>query len=308
MDSKSSPEYDVYVYGVMVNSLIYTIRTPFPPPDGYAEISGALPNIGGEAVGSAMVLSRLGLRCLLDGNWVSDSDSGRWLLDTIRQRGVDVSRLAIPAGYAGPIEVVFSDDRSRTVFGQYIDFLFSGCHWNTPRKEDIVHARMACIDPFFQAESRLAVRFAVEAGIPYVMMDCSPEDELASNPAALIVSGEFRNREYPGVAYADLFENYHEKVPGLIIFTSGGNPILYGRRGEPTCSLIPYPIKPIDTAGAGNSFRAGVVYGLLQGWEDERIVRYASALAGLVCLTSPGVMNSPTHAQVLEFIQQNGDK
>ena len=67
----------------------------------------------------------------------------------------------------------------------------------------------------------------------------------------------------------------------------------------------PYPIKPVDTAGAGDSFRAGVVYGLFQGWEDERVIQYASALAGLVCLSSPGVMNGPTHEEVLNFIWLN---
>jgi sugar/nucleoside kinase (ribokinase family) len=306
MNAKQKSEFDVYVYGIMANSTVYTIRTPFPVPDGYAEISAYQSNIGGEGVCSAMVLSRLGVNCLLDGNWLGDSDAGRWLLETVHQRGVDVSRLTVPPGYSGPVEVVVSDDRSRTVFGQYVELLYSGRQWNIPCKEDVARARMACIDPFFQEESRLAVRFAVELGIPYVMIDCGSQDELATSPVALIISGEYRNREHSGTNFDELFEQYHQRVPGLVIFTSGGERVLYGRRGQPARSFAPYPIKPVDTAGAGDSFRAGVVYGLLQGWDDDQIIRYSSALAGLVCLSSPGVMNSPTHTEVLEFIQQNG--
>jgi len=46
------------------------------------------------------------------------------------------------------------------------------------------------------------------------------------------------------------------------------------------------------------------VYGLLAGWPDAEIVRYASALAAMVCLTYPGVLKSPTHEQVLAFIDK----
>ena len=301
-------EFDVYLYGVMVNSTLYTIHTPFPGPDGYAEISKVQPNIGGEAVGSAMVLARLGLRCLLDGNWLGDSENGRWLRETVRQRGVDVSLLTIPEGYPGPVEVVISDNNSRTIFGQYVDLLFTHRQWNIPRKEDVGRASLACIDPFFHAESRLCVQYAMELGIPYVMIDCKADDELARNPLAIIVSGEYRNREHPGKDMDELFTWYQNTVPGLVIFTAGGERVIYGRKGGPVQTYKPYPIQPVDTAGAGDSFRAGVVYGLLQGWEDEQIIRYSSALAGLVCLSSPGVMNGPTHQEVLDFIKQNGDE
>jgi sugar/nucleoside kinase (ribokinase family) len=297
-------DFDVYVYGIMANSTVYTISMPFPAPDGYAEISGWQRNIGGEGVCSAMVLSRLGARCLLDGNWVGDSAEGRWLLETVRGRGVDVSPLSMPPGYAGPAEIVISDEHSRTVFGQYVHLLFSERQWNIPRREDVARARMVCIDPFFAEESRLVARYAMELGIPYVTIDCDYRDELASNPAALVISGEYRKRDYPEADFDELFELYHQNVPGLVIFTAGGERVLYGRRGQAAREFKPYPVKPLDTAGAGDSFRGGVVFGLLQGWEDEQVIRYASALAGLVCTTSPGVLNSPTNEEVLAFIRQ----
>jgi sugar/nucleoside kinase (ribokinase family) len=298
-------DFDVYTYGIMANSLVYRIKMPFPQPDGYAEMDGYQRNIGGEGVCSAMVLSRLGIRVQLDGNWVGDSDEGRWLLETVSKRGVDVSRLTVPDGYAGPTELVISDDTSRTVFGQYIQLLFTERQWNIPQKDDLARARMVCIDPFFHEESRLAARYARELGIPYVTIDCAPDDELAADPAALVISGEYRDRDYPGADFDELFTRYHETVPGLIIFTAGGKRVLYGRRGKPARSFTPYPIQAVDTAGAGDSFRAGVIYGLLQGWDDDQVVRYASALAGLVCMSSPGVLNGPTHAEVLAFLEEH---
>lgn len=53
-------------------------------------------------------------------------------------------------------------------------------------------------------------------------------------------------------------------------------------------------------------FRAGVIYGMLKQWNDDQIIQYAVAVAGLVCASFPGVLNSPTHAEVMHFIQKQG--
>jgi len=43
----------------------------------------------------------------------------------------------------------------------------------------------------------------------------------------------------------------------------------------------------------------------LQQWDDEHTIQYAAAVAGLVCASFPGVLNSPTHAEVMQFIQEH---
>jgi sugar/nucleoside kinase (ribokinase family) len=78
---------------------------------------------------------------------------------------------------------------------------------------------------------------------------------------------------------------------------------LYGRQGAPSRQFKPYRVEVVDSAGAGDSFRAGVIYGLLQQWSDDQTIRYAAAVAGMVCASFPGVLNSPTHAEVLQFIR-----
>jgi sugar/nucleoside kinase (ribokinase family) len=41
----------------------------------------------------------------------------------------------------------------------------------------------------------------------------------------------------------------------------------------------------------------------LNKWSDDQIIQYAAAVAGLVCASFPGVLNSPSHAEVMQFIQ-----
>jgi sugar/nucleoside kinase (ribokinase family) len=50
------------------------------------------------------------------------------------------------------------------------------------------------------------------------------------------------------------------------VFTVGDDAILYGRKGASVKRFKPLPVKVVDSAGAGDSFRAGVAYGLLQNW------------------------------------------
>ena len=58
-----------------------------------------------------------------------------------------------------------------------------------------------------------------------------------------------------------------------------------------------------DTAGAGDSFRAGLIYGMLNGMGDRDAVRYAAAVAALVCSRFPGVIDSPTTGDVEALLE-----
>jgi sugar/nucleoside kinase (ribokinase family) len=296
-------KFDVYAYGVISSSTLHLISHPFPKPDGYAEITHTYSMTGGEALNSAIVLSRLGVSVLLDGNWIGDTSEGKLLLEMIRNFNIDTRRVKVKKGYSGVREIVFSDEHSRTIFGNYIDLLLTTRKWNIPRKVDLANAQVVCVDPPFRAESALAGKYATELGIPYVTIDCPYHQELAIAADVVILSGEFRDRDYPQANLSDLFAAYQKEASGMVVFTAGSEEIWYGRKGKPIRRFQPYRVKVIDSAGAGDSFRAGILYGLLNKWPDDEMIRYAAAVAGMVCERFPGVLNSPTHSEVLQFIE-----
>jgi len=298
-------DFDVYAYGVISSSELHLLSMPFPKPDAYAEITQTHFMTGGEALNSAIVLSRLGLRVQLDGNWIGDTRAGERLLEIIQRNKIDTKRLKVKKGFTGVREIVFSDEQSRTIFGNYIDLLNTTRKWNIPRKADIAKAEIVCVDPPFKSESALVGEYALELGVPFVSIDCPFDQPLAYAAAAVIISGEFRNREYSDVDLPDLFTEYQQRAHGLVVLTAGEDEILYGRKGIPIRRFKPYLVKVIDSAGAGDSFRAGVIYGMLNRWSDEQTIRYASAMAAMVCASFPGVLNSPTHAAVTQFIQKH---
>jgi sugar/nucleoside kinase (ribokinase family) len=168
---------------------------------------------------------------------------------------------------------------------------------------NISEAQIVCMDPLFHAESALVGAYAAELGVPFVSIDCPYDQALASDAAAVIISGEFHNRAYPQVELSELFAAYQQRAQGLVVLTVGDDAILYGRRAAPCRQFKPYRVAVVDSAG--NSFRAGVIYGILRQWNDEQTSQYAAAVAGLVCASFPGVLNGPTHAEVMQFIQEH---
>ena len=51
-----------------------------------------------------------------------------------------------------------------------------------------------------------------------------------------------------------------------------------------------FEVHAVDTTGSGDIFRAGFIFGLLQGWEAARALRFANAAAAVSC-TRIGAMD-----------------
>jgi len=303
---------DVYCFGHVSTGRILRLKGRYPAPDGYAEIAETLENHSGEATGSALVLAALGAAVALEGNWIGDTPACRRTLEFLRGRGLDVSGLVVQPGYAGVNETVISDGATRTVFGRYIDLLFTTPQWETPSADRIRAARIVCVDPAFGETTLFVARTAQAAGRPLVTCDTRADSPLAALAGAVVISNEFLHREYPdavpaGPARERLFAEYCARTPGLVVFTDGSRPAWFGRGRDGARREQPaFPVEVVDSAGAGDSFRGGLIHGLLQGWSDADAVRFAGAVAALVCTTAPGCVHPPSLAQVRDFLAARG--
>lgn len=297
---------DLYAFGHVSTGRILHLKDGFPAPDGYGEVTQDLENHSGEALGSALVAHRLGLAVRLEGNWIGDNPPCRRTLEFLTARGLDTSGLRVEPGYSGVQELVITDGGTRTVFGRYCDLLFTTPQWDMPRLERMQGARMAIVDPSFGPATQAVIDHTRALGIPLVTSDAGLESPLCAAASACLISNEFLHHEHPGCvpegqAREALFQRYLERCPGLVVFTSGSGEIRFGRM-DMADSITPHKIEVVDSAGAGDSFRGALAYALLQGWEDRRCVEFAAAVAALVCTTTPGCLNSPTLAQVENFL------
>ena len=67
-------------------------------------------------------------------------------------------------------------------------------------------------------------------------------------------------------------------------------------------SKFGFKYETTDFDFGGDSFRAGIVHGMLVGFDDSTLVRTASAVAALVCMRPPGVLHSPTEHELAGFL------
>ncbi len=292
---------DVYSYGVVSSSTLYRVKDSFPTAEGYAEIEDVLHMTGGEATNSSIVLAGLGASVKLDGNWIGDDAGGRRTKALLSDRGIDTSRLPPREGYRGVQEVVFAAGNTRTIFGTYAALLENE-EWNEPCEEDIAAAKVVCLDPFFAAPALRVGKIAARFGAPVVTVDCRYDNPLLGFVSAVVIAESFLRENYPDQEVGDLFRQYQAATGGLVIFTFGDEPVRYARGGKEPRLLQPFAIEPVDTTGGGDSFRAGIVYGFMNGWDDERTVTFAAAVAAINCTRFPGVLNSPALADVEAFV------
>ena len=293
--------YDVYSFGVVSSSTLYGIKGVFPAPEGYAEISDIQHMTGGEAANSSIVLSRLGVGVKLDGNWLGDDDGGKRTKSLLTDCQIDTSRLTLNQGYIGVQEIVFSAKGTRTIFGTY-GRLLEDARWNMPHEDDITQAKVVCLDPFFKEASARVAEIGFRASIPVITIDCRYDDPLLRHTSAVVISESYLRENYSGQAKEDIFREYQRPTNGLVIFTFGAREIWYAESNEPAKTFQPYSIEPVDTTGAGDSFRAGIAYGFLQRWDAARTIEFAAAVAALVCTRFPGVLNAPSYPEVINFI------
>ncbi len=296
--------HDVYAYGVIAPSTLIELVDEFPDAGGYSEIAGAHPSLGGEAASGAYVLARLGIATKLVGNRLADDASSARTRDLLSAAGVDCGAIDLERDASAVTEVVVAGAGARTVFGTYRQ-LSADRAWNEPSRDDVRSSRIVCLDPFFGDASQQVADWCVEAGVPYVTVDVAPDTDIARHAAALVISEDFVGHSLAATDPHEVVTGYVDQCSGFVMMTRGGRPLISARPGELHCEHEPFSVDVRDTTGAGDSFRAGIIYGMLRGDPDAALVRTASALAAMVCERVPGVVNSPTEPELMEFLERH---
>jgi sugar/nucleoside kinase (ribokinase family) len=298
------PQFDVYAYGMTVLSTIHLLKGKYPPPDAYQEIQQTYLIPGGEAANAAIVLRNLGVSVQLDGCYFGEL-TAKPLTEYLTARGVDCSLMPYHGDFPGWRDLVLCDGESRTIFGWFGGYLFGDRKlWTDPSEEAIRNARCVALDPFFRGASTRAAELCQKYQKGYVTIDWKWDDPIARNARAIVISKEFLDRDYPGADYAELYRQYCRACQGLVIFTWGGKELWYTAPGGSPKTFSPFSVNVVDTLAAGDTFRAGIVYGILKGMPDDETIRFASATAAVACTRFPSVYEPPAMTEIQNLLSQ----
>ncbi|HRF46320.1 MAG TPA: carbohydrate kinase family protein [Anaerolineales bacterium] len=126
-------------------------------------------------------------------------------------------------------------------------------------------------------------RLALAHGIRVTAMDVITGDEVGALAGLdLIINSAASIREQ--YSNADPFEHaraLQARSGGIVIVTNGARETLAIDADGSTYRAQPPTVPITDATGAGDSFRAGMIYGLHQGWHLPECLRWATAVGAL---------------------------
>ena len=299
---KNNGSHDVYLFGQILGTHSFLLKDGFLKPDQYSEIEEQYFLPGGETGTAATVLSSLGASVRMDGTWIG-TEVAPLLKEFYTEKSVDLEALTF-SDNAGVMDYVVIAGLIRSPMGRFQTLFSSGERWwNTPKEEDIASAKVAAIDPYFGEDSVLGAELCRKHGIPYVTIDCRHDTILHRDAAVNVISHECTEQQYAEMAPEAVVEMMQKETEGLTILTQGGDDMLYARRGEPVRRMKPFSVSVRSTLGAGDTFKAGCVYGLLHGMSDDELVRFAAACSAVAISRFPLPLNPPKLEEVQALLK-----
>jgi sulfofructose kinase len=252
--------------------------------------------VQGMATAQAATIVRLGGKARLWATCGDDATGDRMVRD-LADTGIDLSALRrLKGAQSGFSSILMDRQGERIIVPSYDPKIATPPETSVPMDD----VSVVSVDVRWPDAAAAALRAARERGIPGVLdverMRYEALITLLPLASHIIASEEgvrqvMANTHAPAEAIAAL--------QGL----SQGNAFVaatYGERGVYwSGGHIPaYPVNAIDTLAAGDVFHGSFAFGLSEGWDVERSLRFASAAAAIKCTRLGGRLGAPTRAEV----------
>lgn len=300
----SLPNRPFDVVGMGLNSVDFLTLVPeFPTLNSKMRIQRFSRQGGGQVATAMVALARWGVKTKYIGKVGSD-ELGVFSLDSIRQEGVNVSSVTIEPGTTNQFAIILVDGISgeRTILWDRDEKLMY--RPGELKREEVCSGKILHLDGHDIEAALQSARWAKEEKIPTVIDIDKVEPltgELIKEIDFVITSSRFPSL-YTGISNPEkaLFE-LQKHTKGFLCATLGDQGAMALVDGELIYSRG-FSIKAVDTTGAGDVFHAGFIYGLLQNWEVEEILRFANAVGALKCRDLGGRKGIPSLDEVKAFL------
>jgi sugar/nucleoside kinase (ribokinase family) len=157
------------------------------------------------------------------------------------------------------------------------------------KREWIVNARVLHVDGHETAAATLAASWAHDAGIPVVadLDETYPGvDDLIANIDYLIVSKDFSCKLMQDNNLESALRRMQARYNCRLSAATLGEDGVMAWDGKRFYRSAAYRVPVVDTTGAGDIFRAGFIYGLMQEWPLDRQLDFSCAAAAMNCMAA----------------------
>jgi sugar/nucleoside kinase (ribokinase family) len=270
---------EVLCYGeIGVDNIIQADGLPspenavFPTSDSYHR--------GGAAANTAVWLAALGVKVKLTGNVIGRDPYGDLIMDGLRkQPNIDLSLVERREGVTTPFtRAIVTPDGERS----FLIFWYPQAPKVRLTKEMLVGVRYLALDLYGGPERLDTARLAFESGISTAIGDVVWPDHPALPFTSIATnSGPYIRQHFPGVDVRQHARKLQSISRGIVITTDGPRMVHALDKQGNGFTIQPPAVTAMDATGAGDAFRAGLLYGLLRGFDLPRSLCWAVAAGSL---------------------------
>jgi sugar/nucleoside kinase (ribokinase family) len=307
---------DIVCVGILVADVLGKPVDSLPEKGKLCLVEKMSLQIGGCAANFVIDLARLGLKSNIIGK-IGDDNFGRFILDTLNSEKVDLTGLKLdPDVSTSASMVMISGDGERSIlhsFGANAKFGFDDINLDVVRKSKILLIAGTFLMPDFDGDGTLKLlKFASENKI-ICCMDTAWDSK-----------GQWIRKIELSLPYLDWFMPSYDEAREMSgktdpeeeahFFVSKGVKNVIIKLGDKGCFVKPVneegyfvpsfnKVKVVDTSGAGDSFCAGFIAGLYNGWDIRVCAKFANAV-GAHCIMEIGTTTGiKSVAETLAFIR-----
>lgn len=304
---RNDKEFDVVGFGT--NAVDYLITVPeYPAFNSKVELNHYTEAAGGEIASTMAGLQRLGLKTAYAGRFGSDR-AGEIGLASLVDEGVDISLAETVDGARTQIAFIMIDAASgeRTILWQR-EKLLAYDESDAP----LVAAAKCKVLHMTPHDTQACIRMAAEARANGAVVSVDIDnifdgiEDLLPLVDICIASAEFSQKLFGMTdveqGLRELSSRFGCPVTGVTMGKKGSLVLCGGQLIETPAFDVPGGC--IDTTGAGDAFRTGLLYGLLTGEPVDESCRLANAVAALKCRGLGARSTLPTENELKTMLKK----
>ena len=301
----SASRWDVVGVGANAVDLVNVV-SQYPQPQGplaKVRVGRRFLSCGGQTANAMATCAAFGLRAAYVGAMGTD-DHGRRLREALAARKVDTTHAVTHEG-TNQFAVIIIDETA----GERVILWDRDARLRLREDEipaDVIRsARLLHVDDVDPDAALSAARIAREAGVVVTSDIDSLGDRIEELIAAVDIPifDQHVPVQFTGAGDTEAaLRKLRLRHQGLLCATMGARGAM-ALEGERLHCSPGFAVRTIDTTGAGDVFRGGFIYGLLQQWPIGNVLEFANAAAAISC-TRLGAMNGiPTLGEVRAMIR-----
>ncbi|MFA6714104.1 MAG: PfkB family carbohydrate kinase [Victivallales bacterium] len=294
------------ILGLGYCNIDYLCMVPRIPLDDKVQTEKILEQGGGPTATALYAAVRLGAKAAFIGT-VGDDQRGQAILKGLALAGVDTTGIRLRLGAESPVafcwikrntgerSIAWSNGSARPLLPEELDAALI-------RNTGLLH-----LDGHHTDAAVRAAEIAHDAGVT-VMLDAGTVvpriDELLALADIIIASEKFTERF---IGLADPETALHKlfgKNTKFAAVTLGKNGSI-GWDGKITYRQAAFPVKTVDTTGAGDVFHGAFAYQYVNGGDWQECMRFAAAVAALKCTQLGGRSGIPTLVEAKQFLSEH---